>query len=128
MDTPGIEVRPLTTMTERAEFNEVFFTDVRVPEDQIVMGRGQGWRVANVTLKYERLHARRRQQADEPRSHRIRAHDGRRPRSTACALIDMPEYRDRLLRLQGEVMASKYHQLRLLTESRARARIPASGG
>ena len=54
MDTPGIEVRPLRTMTGRAEFNEVFFTDVRVPEDQIVLGRGEGWYVANVTLKHER--------------------------------------------------------------------------
>ena len=42
-------------MTGRATFNETFFTDVRVPVDQIVMGRGDGWHVANVTLKYERL-------------------------------------------------------------------------
>ena len=55
MKTPGIEVRPLVTMTGRATFNETFFTDVRVPVDQIVMGRGDGWHVANVTLKYERL-------------------------------------------------------------------------
>src|SRR5690348_12602054 len=54
MKTPGIEVRPLVTMTGRAEFNEVFFTDVRVPETQIVLGRGKGWYVANVTLKHER--------------------------------------------------------------------------
>ena len=46
MTTPGIEVRPLVTMTERPEFNETFLTDVRVPIDQIVMGRGDGWKVA----------------------------------------------------------------------------------
>ncbi|MFA9342790.1 acyl-CoA dehydrogenase, partial [Escherichia coli] len=51
----GIDVRPLVTMTGRAEFNETFLTDVRVPIDQIVMTRGDGWHVANVTLKYERL-------------------------------------------------------------------------
>ncbi|MFX6048522.1 acyl-CoA dehydrogenase, partial [Acinetobacter baumannii] len=45
----------MVTMTGRAEFNETFFTDVRVPTDQIVMGRGDGWHVANVTLKYERM-------------------------------------------------------------------------
>ncbi|WP_204303003.1 acyl-CoA dehydrogenase family protein, partial [Klebsiella pneumoniae] len=38
MSTPGIEVRPLVTMTGRAEFNETFFTNVRVPVDQIVLG------------------------------------------------------------------------------------------
>ncbi len=54
MKTPGIEVRPLRTMTGHAEFNEVFFTDVRVPKTQIVGARGEGWRVANATLKHER--------------------------------------------------------------------------
>ena len=41
-------------MTGHAEFNEVFFTDVRVPKNQIVGERGQGWFVANATLKHER--------------------------------------------------------------------------
>ncbi|HJW40309.1 MAG TPA: acyl-CoA dehydrogenase family protein, partial [Rhizomicrobium sp.] len=54
MKTPGIEVRPLVTMTGRAEFNEVFFTDVRVPKTSVVAGRGLGWMVANATLKHER--------------------------------------------------------------------------
>src|SRR3546814_9965235 len=50
----GIEVRPLKTMTGHAEFNETFFTNVRVPVDQIVGQRGQGWFVANATLGPER--------------------------------------------------------------------------
>ena len=54
MDTPGIDVRPLVTMTGDAFFNEVFFTDVRVPKDQIIGKRGEGWFVANTTLRYER--------------------------------------------------------------------------
>ena len=54
MDTPGIEVRPLVDMTGDANFNEVFFTDVRVPKHQIVGERGQGWQVANAILGHER--------------------------------------------------------------------------
>jgi alkylation response protein AidB-like acyl-CoA dehydrogenase len=115
MRTPGIEVRPLRTMTGRAEFNEVFFTDVRVPETQIVLGRGKGWYVANVTLKHERsmigdagkLTQRLEQVIALMRSTEI---DG-------TPLIAMAEFRDRLLRLQGEMLAWKAHSLRLLTEA-----------
>lgn len=115
MDSPGLDRRPLTTMTGRNEFNEVFFTDVKVPEDQIVLGRGKGWYVANVTLKHERLmigdagkmNARLEQLIRLCQSSEI---DGR-------PIITMPEYRDRLLKLQGEVIAWKAHNLRLLTEA-----------
>ena len=54
MQTPGIEVRPLVTMTGAAEFNETFLTDVRVPVENVVGERGEGWKVANTTLKHER--------------------------------------------------------------------------
>lgn len=115
MNSPGLDRRPLTTMTGRNEFNEVFFTDVKVPEDQIVLGRGKGWYVANVTLKHERLmigdagkmNARLEQLVRLCQSSEI---DGR-------PIITMPEYRDRLLKLQGEVIAWKAHNLRLLTEA-----------
>ncbi|MDP2375022.1 acyl-CoA dehydrogenase family protein [Reyranella sp.] len=114
MSTPGIEVRPLRTMTGRAEFNETFFTDVRVPTDQIVMGRGDGWHVANVTLKYERM------LLGDPNKLQQRLETIRRMMEEAgldgVRLLDRAEWRDRLLRLQGEVMAARYHNLRLLTE------------
>ena len=54
MTTPGIEIRPLVDMTGVANFNETFFTDVRVPKNQIVGERGQGWQVANAILGHER--------------------------------------------------------------------------
>ena len=115
MKTPGIEVRPLVTMTGRAEFNEVFFTDVRVPKTQIVGARGQGWLVANATLKHERG------MLGDPNQAGTRLHaivemmlheevDGQR-------LMDNPVLRDRLLKLQGRVLAMEYHGLRLLTAS-----------
>ncbi len=54
MKSEGIEVRPLTTMTGQADFNEVFFNDVRVPAENIVGERGKGWIVSRSTLKHER--------------------------------------------------------------------------
>ena len=54
MDQPGIDVRPLREMTGRALFNEVFMTDVRVPDAMLIGGRNNGWAVANTTLANER--------------------------------------------------------------------------
>ena len=54
MNTPGIEVRPLKTMTGDSTFNEVFFTDARVPRRNIVGERGQGWEIATYLLRFER--------------------------------------------------------------------------
>ncbi len=113
MDTPGIEVRPLKTMTGASEFNEVFFTDVRVPRDQVVGGRGRGWFVANTTLKHERgmlgdpnaTEARLNDLIELMKSETI---DGQK-------VIDNPIFRDRLMQLQGRVLSMKFNGLRLLT-------------
>lgn len=114
MDTPGIEVRPLRTMTGHAEFNETFFTDVRVPLNQIVGQRGQGWFVANATLGHERgmlgdpdaLEKRLLALIDLMREERVGV--GR--------AIDNPVLRDRLAALQAEVAAMKYNGMRILSD------------
>ncbi|MDB5464720.1 MAG: acyl-CoA dehydrogenase [Phenylobacterium sp.] len=113
MDSPGIEVRPLKTMTGAAEFNEVFFTEVRVPKDQVVGGRGRGWFVANTTLKHERgmlgdpnaTEARLNALIELMKAETV---DGQR-------VIDNPVFRDRLMQLQGRVLAMKFNGLRLIT-------------
>lgn len=113
MKTPGIEVRPLGTMTGDAHFNEVFFTNVRVPKDQIVGERGQGWMVAITLLLHER------DDLGDPDATLTRLHalmdlmktetvDGRR-------VIDNAAFRDRLMRIQGRVMALRFNDLRLLS-------------
>jgi alkylation response protein AidB-like acyl-CoA dehydrogenase len=55
MHAPGVEVRPLRQMTGDAEFNEVYFTDVRVPDTERLSDVGEGWRGALVTLMNERV-------------------------------------------------------------------------
>ena len=55
MKSPGIEVRPIQQMSGARHFNEVFLTDVRVPDSQRLGAVGQGWRVSLTTLMTERL-------------------------------------------------------------------------
>lgn len=54
MKSPGIEIRPLKTISGSGEFGEVFFDSVRVPVSNRVGAENDGWRVANVTLRFER--------------------------------------------------------------------------
>ena len=113
MDTPGIEVRPLVDMTMHRNFNEVFFTDVRVPAHQIVGRRGEGWKVANIILGNERdsladpniAQARLNALIEIMRAETV---DGTR-------VIDQPEFRDRLMRLQGRLMALQFNEMRVLS-------------
>jgi len=113
MDSPGIEVRPLVDMTGAANFNEVFFTDVRVPKEQIVGNRGDGWQVANAVLGHER------DSLGNPDATlaRLNALTELMQQETAAGrpLIEHAAYRDRLMRLQGRVMAMRANDLRILS-------------
>ncbi len=115
MDTPGIDIRPLQTMTGHPSFNEVFFTDVRVPKTQVVGGRGKGWKVANSTLAHERgmlssaNHAAGRLQkiAALLKNETV----GGEP------LFSKPVLMDRFIRLQARVQGMRLHEMRLITEA-----------
>ena len=54
MNSPGVDVRPMTQITGHAEFCELFFDDVLVPEQNLLSNRGDGWKIAMYTLGHER--------------------------------------------------------------------------
>ncbi|MGI8662908.1 MAG: acyl-CoA dehydrogenase family protein [Acidimicrobiales bacterium] len=106
MSLPGIEVRPLTTITGSSDFSELFFTDVRVPRDSLLGPLNGGWKVATTTLAYERagvailhLDTRRRIRAALDAAAHVVLPDGR-------AATDDPVLRQRLasVYLEGECL------------------------
>ena len=113
MSSPGIEVRPLKTMTGDASFNEVFLSNVRVPAGQIVGERGEGWKVATALLGHERsmlgdpnvTQARFNALVDLMKTETI---DG-------DSLSKNPIWLDRLMKIQGRMLALKYNDLRVLS-------------
>ena len=113
METPGIDIRPLVDMTLKAGFNEVFFTDVIIPETNIVGKRGEGWAVANATLTHERG------SLTDPNGtmNRVNSLIDRMKKETINGkkLIDIPVYRDKLMALQAKVMAFQSNSLRVLS-------------
>ena len=54
MDTPGVEVRPITMISGTSPFCETFFTDVKVPKENLVGEEGQGWTIGKRLLQHER--------------------------------------------------------------------------
>lgn len=55
MESEGVDVRPLRQITGEAEFNEVYFTDTKIPKENVLGGLGEGWRVSLATLMNERV-------------------------------------------------------------------------
>ena len=125
MRTPGIDVRPLRQMTGDADFNEVFFDNVRVPAENLVGKRGQGWVVSRSTLKHERAliggsHMTRRTFEGVVMLARAVERHGR-------PAIEDPVVRDRLVELEARLLANEYQSYRLLTMS-ARGEEPGLAG
>lgn len=125
METPGIEIRPLVDMTGAANFNEVFFTDVRVPRSGVVGEPGKGWQVANATLTHERGMLGNPNAAEE----RLFAIAKLMTSETLNGerLIDNPVFRDRLVRLQAEVAAMQANGLRVTTAKLKKERAGMAG-
>ncbi|AGP65060.1 acyl-CoA dehydrogenase FadE34_1 [Mycobacterium intracellulare subsp. yongonense 05-1390] len=98
MTQPGVEIRPLRQITGEAEFNEVFLTDVRVPDANRLGPEGGGWRVATTTLNNERVAIGSRAGAPREGGHIGKVADAWRAEP---ALRD-PAMHDQLMRLWVE--------------------------
>jgi len=114
MDTPGIEIQPLETMSGAIgenSFNQVFFRDVRVPQANVVGKRGEGWKIANTTLVHERNSLNSNAEGLLLRLIRLM----RKETVNGVAALASPVLRDRLMALQARALAMKHHGMRLLT-------------
>ena len=124
MTSPGITVRPITLLDGGLEVNEVFFDDVRVPAENLVHEEGKGWTVAKYLLGYERMGTGRVGQSKRElmRLKELAARqlkDGR-------PLLDDPRFRDRLTRVEVELMALEVTNLRFLDQLRRGGRPPGA--
>jgi alkylation response protein AidB-like acyl-CoA dehydrogenase len=115
MHSPGVEVRPLKQITGDPEFNEIFFTDVRVPRDSILGKPGDGWNVAMTTLLHERgtlgfslTAALERQVMSLVKLAKQPGPDGTRP-------ADDPVVRDRIAQQWIDLQALRFTNYRSLT-------------
>ncbi len=112
MKAPGIEVRPIHQMSGGSNFNEVFFTDLRVPDENRLGEVGQGWKVAITTLMNERLavgEMRRPDAADLLQLARTIRLDEGKPASADRAV------RERIAEWWAELAGLKYTRLRIMT-------------
>jgi len=116
MKTPGITVRPLILMDGGHEVNEVFLDDVKVPVENLVHGEGQGWTVAKYLLGHERMNTARigtsRRELDHLKEYAAKQMKGGKP------LMDDPRFRDKVTRLEVELMALQVTNLRFLDQLR----------
>ena len=117
MKTPGITVRPLILMDGGHEVNEVFFDDVKVPAENLVFEEGKGWTVAKYLLGHERMGTGRiggskRELAKLKQFAAAQTDDDGRP------LMENPRFRDKLTRLEVELMALEITNLRFLDQMR----------
>ena len=113
MNTPGIEVRPIRLIEGGHEVNEVFFTDVRVPVENLVGEENKGWTYGKALLEHERTGIA--EVATTGRRLAELKEVARQENSFGKALIDDAAFRARLAETEIELMALEYTELRVLS-------------
>jgi alkylation response protein AidB-like acyl-CoA dehydrogenase len=116
MRSPGITVRPIVLMDGSRDVNEVFFDEVKVPVENLVHEEGKGWTVAKHLLGYERMGTGRVGQSK--RELATLKELATRQQKDGRPLIDDSRFRDRLTRVEVELMALEITNLRFLDQLR----------
>jgi len=127
MKSKGVEVRPMTQITGEAEFNELFFDDVRVPLEMRVGEEGQGWQIAITTLMFERVLGDAIMGAAYETNIQKMIELASQTRRSGRPVIHDPVFRQQLAQAYIEVMVLKYHGLRSLS-SQLKSKIPGPEG
>ena len=127
MKLPGVEVRPMTQITGEAEFNELFFDDVRVPEEMRVGEEGQGWQIAITTLMFERVLGDAIMGAAYETNIQKMIELASQTKRSGRPVIHDPIFRQQLAQAYIEVMVLKYHGLRSLS-NQLKTKIPGPEG
>jgi alkylation response protein AidB-like acyl-CoA dehydrogenase len=127
MKLPGVEVKPMTQITGEAEFNELFFDDVRVPVKMRVGEEGQGWQIAITTLMFERVLGDAIMGAAYETNIKRMIEMAIQTRRSGRPVIHDPIFRQQLAQAYIEVMVLKYHGLRSLS-NQLKGRIPGPEG
>ncbi|HVN90463.1 MAG TPA: acyl-CoA dehydrogenase family protein [Candidatus Binataceae bacterium] len=112
MKTPGITISPLIQMTGARHFNQVFLEDVRVPVENIVGAKNQGWQVALTTLAYERSSGQERIMTNRVRELAALA---KRLTRNGRPLTEDSEVRQRIGQFAADATAIRYTGFRQLT-------------
>ncbi|OGA15755.1 MAG: pimeloyl-CoA dehydrogenase large subunit [Betaproteobacteria bacterium RIFCSPLOWO2_02_FULL_66_14] len=125
MKSPGITVRPLVLMDLGREVNEVFFEDVRVPAGNLVYEENKGWTVAKYLLGHERMNTGR-VGASKRELAKLKAFASAQPGNDGEPLIRDPRFRDKLTRVEVELMALEITNLRFLDQMRRTGQPPGA--
>ncbi len=124
MKTPGISVRPIVLMDGSKEVNEVFFDEVKVPAENLVHEEGKGWTVAKYLLGYERM-GTGRIGASKRELQKLKELAGEQMKAGRPIMED-PRFRDRLTRVEVELMALEITNLRFLDQMRRTGQPPGA--
>ena len=125
MKTPGITVRPLILMDGGHEVNEVFFDDVKVPAENLVYEEGKGWTVAKYLLGHERMGTGRIGGSKRELA-KLKQFAAAQKDDDGRALTENPRFRDKLTRLEVELMALEITNLRFLDQMRRTGQPPGA--